>query len=55
MTNKEISNIIEDKNNINKTEDKDKKSTNIIKLMIITFLCSSILLNFGAYIGARSC
>ena len=49
MTNKEISNIIEDKKN--KIEDKEKKPIYNLNILFFSFLISTILINFGAFLG----
>ena len=51
MTNKEISNIIDDKNNINKIENKEKKPIYNLNILFFSFLISTILINFGAFLG----
>lgn len=51
-TNKEITNKIENKDNIIKIEDKDKKSLNPIQVFFISFFLSSIPFFFGVYLGA---
>ncbi len=51
-TNKEIKNKIEDKDDIIKIEEKDKKPINSIQIFFISFFLSSIPFCFGVYFGA---
>ena len=51
-TNKEIKNKIEDKVDIIKIEEKDKKPINSIQIFFISFFLSSIPFCFGVYLGA---
>lgn len=51
-TNKKIKNKIEDKDDIIKIEEKDKKPINSIQIFFISFFLSSIPFCFGVYLGA---
>ncbi len=51
-TNKEITNKIENKDDIIKIEEKDKKPINSIQIFFISFFLFSIPFYFGVYLGA---
>ena len=51
-TNKEITNKIENKDDIIKIEEKDKKPINSIQIFFISFFLSSIPFFIGVYLGA---
>ena len=51
-TNKEIKNKIEDKVDIIKIEEKDKKPINNIYVFLGSFILSSIIFFYGVYLGA---
>ena len=51
-TNKEITNKIEEKDNIIKIEEKDTKPLTSIQVFLGSFILSSIIFYFGVYLGA---
>ena len=51
-TNKKIKNKIEDKVDIIKIEEKDKKPINNIYVFLGSFILSSIIFFYGVYLGA---